>query len=70
MSDFRNCKSAASPRCAIVQRALGHRAIGEGHPDVYKRYKLSADPNAVFEELQTYVHGNGLDLSIRCYRWA
>jgi hypothetical protein len=35
--------------------------MGIEHPDVYKRYKLKADPEAVFEEVQSYVLANGLD---------
>jgi hypothetical protein len=36
--------------------------MGIEHPDVYKRYKLMGDPEAVFEEVQKYVEANGLDL--------
>ena len=28
---------------------------------MYKRYKLRADPDAVFNEVQAYVAANGLD---------
>ena len=35
--------------------------MGIEHPDVYKRYKLKADPEAVFEEVQPYVVANELD---------
>jgi heterodisulfide reductase subunit D len=36
-------------------------AMGIQHPDVYKRYKLMANPEAVFEEVREYVAANGLD---------
>jgi heterodisulfide reductase subunit D len=36
-------------------------AMGIEYPDVYKRYKLQADPEAVFNEVQGYVKANGLD---------
>jgi hypothetical protein len=35
--------------------------MGIEHPDIYKRYKLRADPEAVFEEVRPYVQANGLD---------
>jgi hypothetical protein len=36
-------------------------AMGIVHPDVYKRYRLMADPDVAFEELRDYVEAHGLD---------
>lgn len=36
-------------------------AMGIEHPDMYKRYRLMGDPEAIFEEVREYVEVNGLD---------
>ena len=36
-------------------------AVGVEHADVYKRYKLQADPDAAFSEVEAHVRANGLD---------
>ena len=36
-------------------------AMGIEYPDVYKRFKLEADPSAIYEEVEAYVRANGLD---------
>ncbi len=36
-------------------------AMGIEYPDMYKRYKLRADPDAVFNDVQPYVQANELD---------
>jgi len=56
------CQAEAAYPLAIVNYiSLLGEALGIEHPDVYKRYKLKADPDAVFEEVQEYVRANGLD---------
>ena len=56
------CQQEAHYQFEIVNYiSLLGQAIGIEHPDVYKRYKLGADPEAVFEEVQSYVVANGLD---------
>ena len=47
------CQEEAHYPFAIVNYiSLLGEAMGIEHPDVYKRYKLRADPEAVFEEVQ------------------
>jgi heterodisulfide reductase subunit D len=36
-------------------------AMGLEEPDAYKRYKLLADPDAVYDEVEAYVTAHGLD---------
>jgi sugar phosphate isomerase/epimerase len=36
-------------------------AMGIEHPDVYKRYKLMGEPDAVFEAVRPYIEAHGLD---------
>src|SRR4030095_544715 len=56
------CQEEAHYPFAIVNYiSLLGEAMGIEHPDVYKRYKLSADPEAVLKEVQPYVDANGLD---------
>jgi heterodisulfide reductase subunit D len=56
------CREEARYPFAIVNYiSLVGEAMGIEHPDVYKRYKLRADPEAVFEEVQPYVQAHGLD---------
>jgi heterodisulfide reductase subunit D len=56
------CQEEAHYPFAIVNYiSLLGEAIGIEHPDVYKRYKLGADVEAVFAEVQPYIHANGLD---------
>jgi hypothetical protein len=35
--------------------------MGIEHPDLYKRFKLKADPDAVYDEVEAYIQANGLD---------
>jgi heterodisulfide reductase subunit D len=56
------CQEEARYSFAIVNYiSLLGEAMGIEHPDVYKRYRLKADPEAIFEEVQSYVLANGLD---------
>jgi len=56
------CHAEANYPFTIVNYiSLLGEAMGIEHPDVYKRYKLRADPDAVFNEVQAYVAANGLD---------
>ena len=56
------CQEEAHYPFEIVNyTSLLGQAIGIEHPDVYKRYKLGAKPEAVFEEVQPYVAANNLD---------
>jgi heterodisulfide reductase subunit D len=58
------CQAEATHPFAIVNYiSLLGEAMGFEYPDVYKAYKLRADPDAAFEELQAYVRANGLDPS-------
>ena len=49
------------PFAVVNYISLLGEAMGIEHPDVYKRYKLRADPEAVFDEVRPYVLANGLD---------
>jgi heterodisulfide reductase subunit D len=56
------CHAESKYRFTIVNYiSLLGEAMGIEYPDVYKRYKLRADPDAVFNEVQAYVAANGLD---------
>jgi hypothetical protein len=56
------CQMEAHCPFAIVNYiSLLGEAMGIEHPDVYKRYKLGADPKAVFDEVRPYVLANGLN---------
>jgi len=49
------------PFAVVNYISLLGEAMGIEHPDVYKRYKLSGDPDAIFDEVRAYVQQNGLD---------
>lgn len=36
-------------------------AMGIDHPDLYKRFKFSGDPDAVFDEVRGLVAAHGLE---------
>ena len=56
------CENEARNPFEIVNYiSLLGEAMGIENPDVYKRYKLSADPDATFKEVQAYVQANNLD---------
>jgi len=56
------CEAEAKYPFAIVNYiSLLGEAMGIEHPDVYKRFKLKADPDAVYDEVEAYVRANGLD---------
>jgi Fe-S oxidoreductase len=56
------CHAEAKYPFAIVNYMdLLGEAMGIEHPDLYKRYKLSGDPEAVFREVEPYVRAHGLD---------
>ena len=52
---------ATYPFSIVNYISLLGEAMGITHPDVYKRYKLKADPDAAFDGLRTYVQANRLD---------
>ena len=49
------------PFAIVNYISLLGEAMGIEHPDVYKRFKLQADPDAAFTEVEAYVRANGLD---------
>jgi heterodisulfide reductase subunit D len=49
------------PFVIINYISLLGEAMGIEYADVYKRFKLKADPDAVFSEVEAYVRANGLD---------
>ena len=49
------------PFAIVNYISLLGEAMGIENPDVYKRYKLGADPQAVFDEVRPYVLANGLN---------
>jgi len=56
------CQAESKYPFSIVNYiSLLGEAMGIEHPDVYKRYKLKADPDSVFEEVQPYIDANRLD---------
>jgi Fe-S oxidoreductase len=56
------CGAEAKYPFAIVNYiSLLGEAMGIDHPDVYKRLKLQADPEAAFTEVEAHVRANGLD---------
>jgi Fe-S oxidoreductase len=56
------CEAEANYPFAIVNYiSLLGEAMGIEHPDVYKRLKLQADPEAAFTEVEAHVRANGLD---------
>jgi heterodisulfide reductase subunit D len=56
------CEAEAKYPFAIVNYiSLLGEAMGIEHPDLYKRFKLKADPDAVYDEVEAYVQANGLD---------
>lgn len=54
-------EEAAAPFEIVNYMSLLAEAMGIEHPDVYKRYRLMADPEAVFEQVRDYVEANRLD---------
>jgi hypothetical protein len=54
---------AKYPFAIINYISLLGESMGIEHPDVYKRFKLKADPDAVYDEVEPYVRANGLDPS-------
>ncbi|HUC65330.1 MAG TPA: (Fe-S)-binding protein [Stellaceae bacterium] len=56
------CAAEATYPFAIVNYiSLLGEAMGIEHPDLYKRFKLKADPDAVYDEVAACVQANGLD---------
>jgi Fe-S oxidoreductase len=56
------CQAESKYPFAIVNYiSLLGEAMGIEYPDVYKRYKLGGNPDAVFDEVQAYVRANHLD---------
>jgi heterodisulfide reductase subunit D len=56
------CQEESKYPFAIVNYiSLLGEAMGIAYPDFYKRYRLRADPDAAFDELQPYVRANRLD---------
>jgi len=49
------------PFAVVNYISLLGEAMGIEYPDVYKRHKLRADPDAAFDEMQEYVRANRLD---------
>jgi hypothetical protein len=63
LSRFQRIEQLKAMQCEGWSHELAFHTdlVGVEHPDVNKRCKLSADPDAVFDEVQAYVQGNGLD---------
>ena len=56
------CHAEAKYPFAIVNYiSLLGEAMGIEYPDVYKQFKLRADPDAVYDEVEAYVRANGLN---------
>lgn len=56
------CQAEAKHPFAIVNYiSLLGEAMGIDHPDIYKQYKLRADPDAILEEVRPYIEANRLD---------
>jgi Fe-S oxidoreductase len=56
------CEAEGRYPFAIVNYiSLLGEAMGIDHPDVYKHFKLQADPDAAFAEVESYVRANNLD---------
>ena len=56
------CQEEANYPVAVINYiSLLGEAMGIEYPDAYKRYKLKADPDATFDEVQAYVRANHLD---------
>jgi heterodisulfide reductase subunit D len=56
------CQAEAKYPFAIVNYiSLLGEAMGIEHPDLYKRFKLKADPDAIYDEVEAHVRANGLD---------
>ena len=49
------------PFAVVNYTSLLGEGMGIEHPDIYKRYKLRADPESVFDEVQPYVRAHHLD---------
>jgi Fe-S oxidoreductase len=54
-------EEARQPFAVVNYISLLGEAMGIEHPDVYKRYKTMADPDAVFEAVREYVEAHQLD---------
>jgi hypothetical protein len=56
------CEAEGRYPFAIVNYiSLLGEAMGIEHPDIYKRFKLQADPDAAYAEVEPYVRANKLD---------
>jgi heterodisulfide reductase subunit D len=56
------CQAESKYPFAIINYiSLLGEAMGIEYPDVYKRFKLKANPDAVFSEVEAYVRANRLD---------
>ncbi len=56
------CQAEAKYPFKIVNYiSLLGELMGIEYPDVYKRYKIMADPDAVFNEVEAYVRANKID---------
>ena len=53
-------ESPKYPFAIINYISLLGEAMGIEYPDVYKRFKLKANPDAVFSEVEAYVRANRL----------
>ncbi|HUN45093.1 MAG TPA: heterodisulfide reductase-related iron-sulfur binding cluster [Stellaceae bacterium] len=54
-------QEAAHPLAIVNYISLLGEAMGIEHPDVYKRWKLMADPDAILAEARPFIEANGLD---------
>jgi hypothetical protein len=45
----------------VRARLLGE-AMGIEYPDGYKRFKIKADPDTLYDEIEAHVRANGPDL--------
>jgi hypothetical protein len=56
------CQQESNYPFAVVNYVtLLGEAMGIEYPDLYKRYKLVGDPEAIFNQVQAYVRANHLD---------
>ena len=54
-------QEASSPISIVNYISLLGEAMGIEHPDIYKRFRLQADPQAAFQEVEPYVQAHGLN---------
>jgi len=54
-------EEARYPFAVVNWISLLAEAMGIDHPDLYKRFKLSGDPDAVFDEVRDLVAAHGLE---------